>query len=290
MHAFANAALRCGRRCRRQTEIGRNPRDVSTVAIQLAERLVGDLEGRQVVVVGVGEMGVLAVKSLSQRGVRSIAVVNRRIDAAQRVAERWGATAHSLNELNSLIERADVVITSTSSRKAIISPQLVKEAVSLRRNRPLALIDLSLPRNIDPLVSKIEGVQLFDLEGLRGVVDSAEADRASSIPKSEEIVQEELILLRSSFGELAVRPVISQLWKGAERTREELVADAKSRLQGLDAEQWQEIDRLTRLLTRKLLHAPSSRLRSETLNGHAVEFSAVFSELFGLQAGPDADL
>ena len=286
MNVLQNVAVRCGRRARRESDIGRNPRDVSTVAIQLSEKLVGKLDKRRVLVAGAGEIGRLVAKSLSHRKVERVDVVNRSLDAARSVAERWGGAAHGMEEMGELLGEADVVFASTSSHEPILTEPAVRDAMKRRSDRPLVLIDLAVPRDVEPGVGELAGVHLFDLEGLKEIAEAGEAERREAIPRVEGIIREEIGKLHAEFGELAVRPVLAELWKGAEETRRSVLLDARSRLDGLSEDQWSEIERMSELLTKKLLHGPSSRLRTKPSNGLYLKYAGLIAHLFGLSRGP----
>lgn len=286
MTVLQNVAVRCGRRARRESDISRNPRDVSTVAIQLSEKLVGKLDKRRVLVAGAGEIGRLVAKSLSHRKVERVDVVNRSIDAAREVAERWGGAAHGMEKIGELLGDADVVFATTSAREPILTEPTIRDVMKRRAERPLVLIDLAVPRDIEPGAGEVDGVHLFDLEGLKEIAEAGEAERREAIPAVEAIIREEIGKLHAEFGELAVRPVLAELWKGAEETRRSVLLDARSRLEELSEEQWSEIERMTELLTKKLLHGPSTRLRTKPSNGLYLKYAGLIAHLFGLSREP----
>lgn len=287
--AVFSGAVRCGRRARIETPIGRNPRDVSTVAVQLAESVVGELPKRRVLVAGVGEMGRLAVKALHHRGVEGVMIVNRGEVRAREAAERWGATAHPMERLPDLLEDADIMIASTASTTTILGRSTVEAIMQRRSYRPLVLIDLAMPRDVAPEAGDVRGVHLYDLDGLKEIADEGERERRSAIPAVEAIVDDEVQRLRAELGDRAVRPVLSELWKRADELRREALQLTEKEMGELNQEQRAGIEHMSRLLTNKLLHAPSARLRSETTNGRAVEYADILADLFGLrERSPEA--
>lgn len=277
------AAVRCGRRARIETPIGRNPRDVSTVAVQLAESVVGELAGRRVLVAGVGEMGRLTVKALHHRGVAGVDIVNRGLVRAREAAERWGATANTMERLPVLLEEADIMIASTASTTTILDRRAVESIMERRSFRPLVLIDLALPRDVAPDAASVPGVHLYDLDALKEIAEEGERERRTAIPAVEAIVDDEIRGLRADLGDRAVRPVLSELWNRADELRRETLQSAEKEMGELNEKQRVGLDRMSRLLTNKLLHAPSARLRSEATNGRAVEYADILAELFGLR-------
>lgn len=287
MGAVLTEAVRCGRRARKETDIARNPRSVSTVAVQFAEKVLGEVAARRVVIAGSGEMGRLTLRALHHHGARSIDIVNRRLDRARALAGEWGAAAHPIEELAPLLAGADLLIASTASREPILTASAVAGAMARRPSRPLVLIDLAMPRDIEEAAGSLEGVHLFDLRSLKKVADSGESESRKAIPEVERIICAELDALRSELGALAIRPVLSDLWNFADSIREEVVRAAHHSVDGLSGEQWEEVERMTRVLTNKLMHRPSVLLRRETTNGRAVDYANLVSELFGLDGGLD---
>ena len=156
LSAMFRTAIRAGKRARTETDIARNPASISSVAVKLAEQIVGDLATSCVVVVGAGEMGELAVEALRMRGTQRIIVVNRTRQRALTLAERWGGEALSFERLDEAIRQADIVITSTGAPHAIIDLDMVRTAVAQRQDRPLVLLDIAVPRDIEPTVSEIQ--------------------------------------------------------------------------------------------------------------------------------------
>ena len=184
-------AIRAGKRARSETAISRNPASVSSMAVRLAEQIVGELPARQVLVIGAGEMGELAVEALRARGVRRVTVVNRTHRRAVELAERWSGDALSFEYLTEAVRGADIVISSTGAPHIIIDSEITRRAMT-NRAQPLVLIDIAMPRDVDPAVGDIPGVHLFDLDHLHTRLDGAIAERRSEIPRVEAIVAEEV--------------------------------------------------------------------------------------------------
>jgi glutamyl-tRNA reductase len=188
-------AVRTGRRARTETSIGRNPASMSSVAVALAGSVVGALRERRVLVIGLGEMGSVTVKALRSRQVRQIAVANRTRARAEQVSARWGYRAYQMDELAAALEWADVVISSTSCPQLIVDGDVVRDVVARRDGRALVLVDIAVPRDIDPAVRGLSGVHLFDADDLSGNLDDGLAARRNEIPKVEGIVAEEIARL-----------------------------------------------------------------------------------------------
>jgi glutamyl-tRNA reductase len=280
------AAIRAGKRARTETAISRNPASAGSVAVRLAEQVVGELAGRRVVVVGAGEMGELAVEALRARGVRQIAVVNRTRQRAIELAERWGGEALSFEHLTEAIHKADIVITSTGAPHAIINPAIAREALADRAEQPLVLIDIAVPRDVHPDVCEIPGVHLFDIDHLHSRLEGAIAERQNEIPRVEAIVAEEVATFDSWLRGVDILPVIADLRAKAESIRQRELRRALRRLPDLDPRMREQIEHLSESLINKLLHEPTLRLRAEAGNGHTAEYAQTVRHLFGLAVEP----
>jgi glutamyl-tRNA reductase len=284
LSALFRTAIRAGKRARTETAISRNPASVSSVAVRLAEQIVGELAARHVLIVGAGEMGELAVEALRARGVRQVTVVNRTRHRAVELAERWGGEALSFEYLAEAVHAADIVISSTGAPHIIIDSEIARRAMT-NRARPLALIDIAMPRDVDPAVGDIPGVHLFDLDHLHTRLDGAIAERQSEVPRVEAIVAEEVSVFDSWLRGVDILPVITDLRVKAERIRQRELARTLHYLPDLDPEARQHIERLSESLVNKLLHEPTRQLRAEAGNGHAAEYTQTVRRLFGLATG-----
>ncbi len=285
MTALFQGAIRAGRRARRETGIGRSARSISAAAVGLAREAVGDLAQARLLVLGAGEMGRLALRSLREHGAGEIDVASRQFVTASRAARRWGAKAHLINTVPCLLEHADVVVSSTSAAQPIITAEMLRSAMRERAGRSLTLIDIAMPRNIAPEAACVPGVRLFDLDSLKGRDAGGERVRALEIPRVESIIEEELDALSISMAEEALRPLIGSMWLKAHAIREEVLERMRSRVPQLDDASWAHIERLSLTLINKLLHAPATRLRAEAGNGHAREYAQALRYLFDLPEG-----
>ena len=276
------AAIRVGKRARSETNISYNPMSTSSMAIAQAQHILGDLRHKQHLVVGLGEMGQLALKQLHNRQVTRLAVANRTRARAQFIAEHTGAAMYSLDELASALETMDVVITATSASHPVITVEMVQAAMAKRPFRPLVLLDIAVPRNIDPAVQHIPGVHLFDADQLKGNLDEALAARQQEIPQVEKIIAAEVTALSAQLRQLSVKPVIVTLRERAEDIRQQEVDRTLRYLGDLDPQTLKHIHHLSRSLVNKLLHEPTLRLKAKAGDDDAAVYAAAISELFGL--------
>jgi glutamyl-tRNA reductase len=276
------SAIHAGKRVRTETGISRNPASVPSLAASFAAQQVNDLSDAQVVVVGAGQMAELAVEALRKRGAEQITVVNRSMERAKTIASRWQAKATSFEYLDELLLRADIVISSTSAPYTIINIARMDKIMAERLHRPIVMMDIAVPRDIDQDVSHIPGVRLFDMDSLEDQVQNHLAERAAEVPRVEEILREESSLFLGYLQTLDMLPIISELRKQAESIRQNELERTLRRLPGLSEEERARIDAMTRSLVKKLMATPTQRLRAEANCPHASEYATVARTLFDL--------
>jgi glutamyl-tRNA reductase len=274
-----SAALCAAKRVRTETAIARGAVSVSSVAVKLAHKVLGDLSGRAVLLVGAGEMAQLAARELHAAGASQILVANRSGASGEALAREVAGIAVSLLELPSLLERADVVLCSTASQQPLITRELVAGVIRARRYRPLFLIDLALPRNIDPAVNQLENVYVYDMDDLERVAAQNRGLREQELQRAEAIVREEITAYARAKQERAAVPVLARLRAQAQSFAEGEVERTLSLLGPLSERQQKSVRAMAAAIVNKLLHAPTARLRGEQ-GGPLAEAVA---ELFGLQ-------
>ena len=277
--AFAGA-VGAAKRVRTETEIARGTVSVSSVAVEVARKLLGDLRDRSVLLIGAGEMAELAARELRAQGAKELLVANRTVSRAEQLASAAGGAAVGLGELPRLLERADVVICSTGSAGHLITRELVANAVKSRRFRPLFLVDLSLPRNVEPSANELEGVYVYDLDDLERVAAQNRILRQAQIGSAEAIVEEELRAFVAWTHERRAVPVLARLRaQGEALAKEEAERTLAAALRGLDERQQKSVRAMASAIVNKLLHGPTARLRTEAGCGPLADAAA---ELFGL--------
>ncbi|MDQ4144969.1 MAG: glutamyl-tRNA reductase [Actinomycetota bacterium] len=277
-------ALRVGKRSRSETAIGRNPVSISSAAVELARRAFPhqSLDGKQVVVVGAGKMGRLAMQALRQAGAADITVVNRGEERAREAAETFAVNRRSFDELCEVIAAADIVISSTTAIEPVISPELVADALKLRENKPLFFVDIAVPRDVDPAVAELPGVLVRDIDDLRGVVEAGVGSRITEVSKVEAILAEELGHFLEWERASEIGPTVAALVQRAESIRVEEVVRIRNQFGPLSEAQQQALDQVTRKIVAKLLHPPIAKAKelASSKQGHA--YLAAMRELFEL--------
>ncbi len=282
LNRLFQAAIHAGKRARAETAISRNPASVSSLAANLAEKAVKDLRTAQIVVLGAGEMAELAVEALRKRGVERVLIVNRTQERAQELARRWDAESATFEELGDALFRADILIASTGAPHMLIHPEMVAAAMARRPGRPLVLIDIAVPRDIDAGVEKIPCVSLYNIDNLNTQLEQSLAKRAAEVPQVEHILAQEQALFLDFLRSLEMLPLIADLRQRAESIRRVEVEKTLRHLPELSQAERARVEALSMALVKKLLIAPTQRLRAEAACPHAPEYASVARTLFDL--------
>lgn len=280
-HLF-QSAIHAGKRARTETGISRNPASVSSLAASLAERVVHPIGEAQVVILGAGEMAELAVEALRKRGAKRILVVNRTLERAHAIADRWSADITTFENLGSALLSADILISSTGAPHLILTEKMVNDAMTAREQRPLVLIDIAMPRDIDPAAAHIPHVKLYDIDNLNEKLEGALAERMAEVPQVHAILDEEIAEFAEYVKSLEMIPLIADIRQKAEGIRQEMLEKTLRRLPDLTDAERARIEAMTQALVKQILHTPTSRLRAEAACPHAPEYATVARTLFGL--------
>jgi glutamyl-tRNA reductase len=282
---FQNA-FAAAKRVRSETRVGERPVSVARVAVELAENIFEDFADKRALLIGAGEMIEMALRTLRSKGLESIAVANRTPERAAQLAAEFGATAHGLDELPDLLRQADVVLTSIGGARPILTPSLVSEALRARRNRPIFVIDIGVPRNADPEINGLDNVYLYDIDDLASLADENAEERRRETVRAEAIVVEERQRFDGWFTTLRAVPTIRHLCAQVEEVRRHQVDRAVAR-HFIEESQRGAVDALTRAIVKKILHAPISRLRREAEREEGMAYLEAARVLFDLDADDD---
>jgi glutamyl-tRNA reductase len=274
-------ALHAGRKARVETAIGESPASVSAAAAALAQQVFGDLEGRRILIVGAGKVGELAARNLLSRGAEIAFVANRSVDRAAELARKLGSEPLRLEDVAGELARADVVVSSTSAGGFVITREQVKEGIAARRGAPLFLIDLAVPRDVEPAVARLDGCFLYDIDDLEAVVAESLAGRRREADRAEAIVAAEAARFSEWQASLDVVPAIASLREHAEAIRTAELAKAEGRLGGLSESERRTVESLTSQIVNKLLHGPTVRAK-EAAALEGVGYADALRHLFGL--------
>ena len=256
-------AFSVAKRIRTETKIGSSAVSISYAAVELAKKIFGTLEGKSVMLIGAGEMAELAAKHLLSNGVQEIIVANRTYERAIEMAKGFNGTPIMFREFPHYLKRVDIVIASTAAPKYIIRPEQVDEVIKERKNRSMFFIDISVPRNVDPLINNIDNIYLYNVDDLQGVVEANMKERAKEARAAEVIIDEEIKNFYRWVKSLDVVPTIVALKKKIEDIRKGEVEKALSGLNGLQEKDIQVIDAMTKAIVNKIVHDPVTHLKKE---------------------------
>jgi glutamyl-tRNA reductase len=276
-------AIHAGKRARTETTISHNPASIASVAVRLISKSVPDLSPARIMVLGAGEMAELAVESLRKHGAKSIVVVNRTLAHAEELANRWEGRAAALETLLEHLPDMDIVISSTGAPHIVIRRSMVEQVMKIRPNRPMVLMDIAVPRDIDDEVKNIPGVSLYDIDMLSDHLEINLASRKAEVPKVEVILEQESCAFEDYLATLDVVPLIVDMRKQAELIRQDEVRKAVRRMPELTTDMEEQIDALTKSIVNKILHSPTIRLRQEACGLNAADYASIARALFGLE-------
>jgi len=279
------AALQTGKRVRSETAIGEGRGSVSSVAVSLARDIMGpDLAKRDVVIIGAGETSELTAQALADEGVRTIFVANRHADRARSIAERFGGSVSSLHDLPERLAEADIVVASTASPHPIIGVDELALVMRERDGAPLLLIDIAVPRDVDPACAELDGVTLYDIDDLQQVVTRTREVREAERVQAEGVVEDEIQRFARWMGQLDVMPTIAALREHGDAIVDQVLAENAGRWESASPRDRARIEALVKSVMQRLLHEPTIRLKSvDRDGGHGrVQFAR---ELFGLAEG-----
>jgi glutamyl-tRNA reductase len=279
-----HGAIRVGRKARSQTHIGRHAVSVSSTAVALARETLGDLASRTVLVVSAGEAGKLAARSLADHGASRLLVANRTPGRAKELAGDLGGRPVAFERLGHAMGEADIVISSSAAPEFLIGEREVRQATAERNGRPLLLIDIAVPRDIDPAVRAFPQVHLYDIDDLQGLVERGRSLRKQEVASVERLIDEEIRRFQQWLRSRGVVPTVAALRRYAEDARAAELERTFKRLRGLTPQQRAAFEAMTGALVKKLLHDPIGKLKGED----GERYVGAVRELFALDAGADA--
>jgi len=288
LSALFRHALEVGKRARSETAIGRGVTSLSQAAVALATNRLGTLEGRKLVLLGAGEMGegmaadLAASTEASPGDGPEVVVASRTRQRAVRVAEKVGADVVDLDELPAALAVADVLLSSTGSATVVLGPADLAPLMAVRPDQPLLIVDMGMPRDIDPAVRSIPGVTLLDLADLQAFVEAGLDERRKEVGRVRAIVDEEVVRFQDAVAERQAAPLVTALRERADDLRRAELARYKNRLEGLDARQQEAVAALTHSILAKLLHEPTVRLKESAGSVRGERLAEAIQELFDL--------
>ncbi len=289
LNRLFRGALAAGKRARDETRIGEGSISVPSAAVELATRTLGDLSGRHVLLIGAGETAELTAQALTQRGVETVFVANRRFDRAIGLAERFGGAAVRLEDLPAQLGAADIVVSGTNSPHHIVEREELELVAAAREYRPLLLIDLAVPRDIDPSCREVTGVVVRDVDDVQQIADRNATGREVESRGAEVIVAAELARFERWLGSLEVLPTVASLRLRADDIVGRVIAENIGRFEDLSHADRIRVEAMARSIASRLLHEPTLRLKRAAEESDAYQQVAALRELFGLDAGTEPE-
>ena len=275
-------SLHVGKRARTETDIGRGQLSVSTAAVELASQVFDSLEGRRALLLGAGEMGELTAQYLVDAGIERLWVANRTLSRAEDLARRFGGAALGMGEMVEKLETVDIVISSTAASGFILPEATVKKAMRRRRGRPLFLIDIAVPRDIDPAARELDNVFLFDVDDLEQVVAANRQERENEIAEVKGVIEEELRDFLHWFNALGAGPLIKDLRRHSDELRQAEMARWQAKLAHLSEEDRKTVEGILRGYANKMLHQPQTQIRGFANDDDGYTRLETVRRLFGL--------
>lgn len=257
-------AFQAAKRVRTETKIGESAVSVSFAAVELAKKIFGELSGKTAMLIGAGDMAELAARHLLSGGVREIMVANRTYEKAVELVSGFGGTAVMFKDFPQYLKNADIVIASTGATNFVIREEDVREVMKERRNKPMFFIDISVPRNIDPLVNNIDNAYVYDIDDLKGVVQANLKERAKEAEDAERIIAEEITNFYRWIKSLDVVPTIIALRQLCEEIRKQELQKAMNSLGNLSEKDRASIEAMSSAIVNKILHSPMTHLKKDS--------------------------
>jgi len=283
LNRLFHASFAVGKRVRSETGLGSGAVSVSYAAVALARKIFGDLTGRSVAVVGAGEMGKLTALHMKSQAVRHVTIVSRTMAHAARTAEAiGGASAAPWEELDGVLSASDIVITATGAARPILTKAHIESIMRPRRNRPLFIIDIALPRDVEPAAGEIEQVFLYNIDDLQATVRENLARRASEVTRAEAIVNEEVEKFTGWFRSRGAIPTVVALRERFEAIRRSELERLDFKLSALPPEARARVDEITHLIVEKLLLTPTEQLKSLDNSEAVSTYTKALNRLFAL--------
>ncbi|WP_018131499.1 glutamyl-tRNA reductase [Effusibacillus pohliae] len=280
-------AVTLAKQAHSQTEIGRHAVSVSYAAVELAKKIFEELDNKTVLIIGAGKMSELTAKHMFASGARRVLVVNRTFERAKELADKFEGHALELKSIDLALKEADIVISSTGAEGYVVSKNQVAAVMKQRRYRPLFLIDIAVPRDLDPEINKLDNVFLYDIDDLEGVIAANLEERKKEAEKISVIIEQELVAFKQWQTERAAIPLIQAVQKKAGDIQQAAMESLQNKLPNLTERELWQIQKHTMHMINQMLHEPIRQIKEMAAEPQAELYLEVFSRIFGLQAGTE---
>ncbi|WP_342511062.1 glutamyl-tRNA reductase [Sporosarcina sp. FSL K6-1522] len=275
-------AVTFAKKAHTETAIGENAVSVSYAAVELGKKIFGSLNRKHVAILGAGEMGELAIKNLHGSGAGKVTVINRTLSKAEELAEKFGGAAKSMQELQCSLLEADILISSTGASNFVIDYERMQLIDRLRKGKPIFMVDIAVPRDLDPRIGDLPNVFLYDIDDLQGIVEANLADRKRAAEEIGLMIEQEIVLFKEWLATLGVVPVISALRQKAHRIQSETMASIENKMPDLTDREKKILSKHTKSIVNQLLKEPILQVKELAMDAKSEEKLALFQQLFGI--------
>lgn len=276
-------AITLAKRAHSETAIGENAVSVSYAAVELGKKIFGTLENKKIAILGAGEMGELALKNLYSNGAKNVTVINRTLSKAEELAEKFDGSAKSLQELQCSLLEADILISSTGATGFVIDFELMKLVERLRKGNPLFMVDIAVPRDLDPRIGDLANVFLYDIDDLQGIVEANLVERKHAAEQIGLMIELEIVAFKEWLATLGVVPVISALRQKANRVQLETMESIQNKMPDLTARELKVLSKHTKSIVNQLLKEPILQAKELAMDSKSSEKLELFQQIFGIK-------
>jgi glutamyl-tRNA reductase len=277
-------AVTFAKRAHSETEIGANAVSVSYAAVELAKKIFGHLNNKRVLILGAGKMGELAIENLYGNGASNVTVINRTYEKAQSLAKRFDGQAKPLKELQCALVEADILISSTGAKEYVITKEMMVYVERMRKGRPLFMVDIAVPRDLDPSISELESVFLYDIDDLEGIVEANLAERKKAAEKIMLMIEKELVEFNEWLHMLGVVPVISALRQKALAIQQATMESIERKIPSLTEREKKVLNKHTKSIINQLLKDPILQVKEFAAHPDADVKLEIFKQIFNIEA------
>lgn len=276
-------AITLAKRAHSETDIGANAVSVSYAAVELAKKIFGSLDGKQVLILGAGKMGELAIQNLHGNGASKVTVINRTFEKAQSLASRFSGQAKSLNELQCALVEADILISSTGAKDYVVTKEMMDNVEKMRKGKPLFMVDIAVPRDLDPKLAELESVFLYDIDDLEGIVEANLQERQKAAEKILLMIEAEIVEFKQWLNMLGVVPVISALRQKALEIQTETMNSIERKLPHLSERDKKVLNKHTKSIINQMLKDPILQAKELAGSRNSDEALELFMKIFNIE-------
>ncbi|HYK73062.1 MAG TPA: glutamyl-tRNA reductase [Pseudoneobacillus sp.] len=281
-HLFKQA-ITLAKRGHSETDIGANAVSISYAAVELAKKIFGSLENKHVLILGAGKMGELAIQNLHSNGVNKVTVINRTFEKAQNLATRFNGVAKPLDDLQLALVEADILISSTGANDFVITKSMMANIEKMRKGKPLFMVDIAVPRDLDPKLAELENVFLYDIDDLEGIVEANMKERKKAAEKIQLLIEAEIVEFKQWLNTLGVVPVISALREKALAIQAETMESIERKLPDLSDREKKILNKHTKSIINQLLKDPILQAKELSSQSNADQALDLFIKIFNIE-------